>query len=108
MTSSPDDHLDALLGEALAPSQSPPDRAFVARVDLAVAEADRYRAVRSAMRRQIGSEALAVSALAGSLVTVAQVPQLRIALAQAPSLAWPALLALLLFWILVRGRGALA
>jgi hypothetical protein len=99
---------DALLAGALAPPEGPADRAFVARVDLAVAEAERYRVVRAAMRRQLVSEALAVAAVGGSLATVAQVPGIRAALADAPSLAWPAVLALLLFWMFVRGRGALA
>jgi hypothetical protein len=95
---------DALLREALAPPERPADARFVRRVDLAVAEAERYRLWRARMLRQLTSEALAVAALAGSLACVAQVPELRAALAQTPELAWPALLLLLLFWLMIRTR----
>jgi hypothetical protein len=100
-----DTELDVLLSEALAPPAGPADRGFVAKVDRAVAEADRYRKWRAGLRRQLASEALALAAVGGSLVSVAQVAEVREALSAAPGLAWPALLSLLLFWMLVRGRG---
>ena len=99
-----DAELDALLQAALAPPERPADRGFVVRVDRAVVEAERYRRTRARLRRQLATEALALGAVAASLVLVAQVPQVGALLDQAPGLAWTGLLALLLFWMLVRGR----
>jgi hypothetical protein len=102
-----DAQLDAMLGRALAPPERPVDTAFVARVEREVAEFERYRRWRAALRRRLVSEGLAAAALAGSLVFLAQVPELRAILVQAPGLGWPAVLGLLLFWVLiVRGRPA--
>jgi hypothetical protein len=97
--------LDRLLREALAPPERASDRAFVVRVERAVAEAERYRRWRAALLRQLGGEAMALAAVAGSLLVIAQAPAVRDALDSAPGLAWSALLALLLFWMLLRGRG---
>jgi sterol desaturase/sphingolipid hydroxylase (fatty acid hydroxylase superfamily) len=102
-----DAQFDALLGAAFAPPERPADTAFVARVEREVAEFERYRRWRAALARRLVSEGLAAAALAGSLIFLAQVPELRAMLVQAPGLAWPAVLALLLFWMLiVRGRPA--
>ncbi|HEY0414593.1 MAG TPA: hypothetical protein VGD66_15780 [Allosphingosinicella sp.] len=100
-----DADFDALLREALAPPGRPADRGFVLGVERAVAEAERYRRWRSALVRQFVTEGLAVGAIAGSLAFIAQVPEVRGALDQAPGLMWSALLSLFLFWLLVRGRG---
>jgi hypothetical protein len=100
-----DPEFDALLHTALAPPERPIDAGFVARVDRAVAEGERYRRRRASLLRQLGSEALAVAALGASLVYVAQAPAVQSALATTPELVWPALLSLLLLWILMRGRG---
>lgn len=105
MTDRDDAELDRLLREALAPSEGPADRGFVLRVDRAVAEAERYRRWRARLLRELASEALAVGAAAASLGFVAQVSAVREALDRAPGLGLPAILALLLFWWLVRGRG---
>lgn len=104
-----DTALDLLLREVLAPPERPADRGFVVRVDQAVAEAERYRRWRAGLVRQLVTEALALAAVAGSLVFVSQVPEVSEALAATPGLIWPAVLALFLVWMLVRGRrGALA
>lgn len=100
-----DSELDSLLRAALAPPEGPADRAFVVRVDRAVAEAERYRRWRAGLRRQLVTEALALGAVGGSLAFIAQVPEVREALDRAPGLAWSALLAMFLIWMLVRGRG---
>lgn len=102
-----DAELDALLQAALTPPERPADRHFVVRVDRAVAEAERYRLWRARLRRQLATEGLALGAVAASLAFVAQVPEVGALLDRAPGLAWPALLALLLFWMLVRGRSNL-
>jgi hypothetical protein len=100
---------EALLKKEFAPPAGPADRAFVARVDQAVAEADLYRRVRRRILNQLATEALAVAAIAASLAFVARIPQIRDALTRTPELAWPAVLLLLLFWLLLRGRaGAFA
>jgi hypothetical protein len=104
-----DPEFDSLLSEMLAPPEGPADRGFVLRVERAVAEAERFRRRRSAVRGQIASEGLAVAAVAASFAFVAQVPDVARLLAAAPGLSWAALLALLLVWMLVRGReGVLA
>jgi hypothetical protein len=92
---------DAMLAEALAPPDRAADRAFVALVDGAVAESERYRRQRAGLRRQLGGEMLALAALAGSIAVIARIPDVRAALAEAPNLAWPALLSLLIFWVAV-------
>jgi hypothetical protein len=102
---SDDPELNRLLGAALAPPEGPADRGFVLRVERAVAEAERYRRRRAALLRQLASEAMAMGAVAASLAFLAQAPQLRDALERAPELGWVALPAMLLFWMLVRGRG---
>ena len=109
MTQMDDRQLDSLLSAALAPPEGPADRDFVVWVDRAIAESERYRRWRAALRRQLVTEALALGAVAGSLALIAQVPEVGTALARAPGLIWPVLLAILLFWTLVRGRsGAFA
>ena len=100
-----DGEFDRLLSEALAPPKRGADRTFVVRVEQAVAEAERYQRWRSRLGWQLASEGLALAAVAGSLAFIARAPPVRAALAEAPGLAWSALLALLLFWFLVRGRG---
>jgi hypothetical protein len=101
---------DALLAETLAPPQRPVDAAFVARVDRAVLESERYRRWRANLWRQLAGELLALGALAASLVAIGQVPDVRTALAEAPTAAWPALLSLIMLWLLVTRQrpGALA
>lgn len=97
--------LDALLRDGLAPPAGPPDRAFVARVEKAVAEAEHARLWRARVAPQMVTEGIALAAAMGGLAFIARAPALRAAFARAPELAWPALLALLLFWMLIRGRG---
>jgi hypothetical protein len=97
--------LDALLAGALAPAERSPDRRFVARVDRAIAEVERYRSARARLLRRLASEALAIGALAASLAVLARAPAVRQALVEAPSLAWPLLLSVLVLWVIVsRGR----
>ncbi len=105
MTDIDDLGLDLLLGEALAPPERPADRSFVLRVERAVAEAERFRRRRAGLLRQIGTEALALGAVASSLGYIAQAPHVREALERAPELGWLTLPVLFLFWALVRGRG---
>jgi hypothetical protein len=100
---------EALLKEELTPLEGPADRIFLARIGHAVVEAELYRRARRRILGQLGTEALAVGALAASLAFVARIPEIREALTRTPELAWPAILLLLLFWMLLRGKpGALA
>ena len=96
-----DDGLDAMLAEALTPPKREKDAGFIARVDRAVVERERYLRKRSALRRQLGGEMLALAALGGSIALIARIPDVRIAMAEAPVPAWSALLSLLLFWLVV-------
>jgi hypothetical protein len=96
-----DSAFDAMLAEALAPPKRDRDPGFVAKVDRAVVERERYLRQRSALRRQLGGEMLALAALGGSIALLARIPDVSEALAEAPILAWPALLSLLLFWLVV-------
>ncbi len=43
-------------------------------------------------------------ALAGSLALIAQVPAVRAALVELPFVAWPALMSLLVLWLIVMRR----
>ena len=93
--------LDGLLAAELSPPEGSADMVFVARVDRTLAEAERYRAARAALTRQMGTEALAVGSVAASLGFLVQLPELNAALSAAPGLAWTALLALTLVWLLM-------
>ena len=94
-----DDPFDALLGNALAPRARPADGLFVARVQAAVAEAERFRRWRRRALRQVGSEALILFGLAGAAFTLARIPIAQQLLAEAPFAA-PALGGLLLLgWL---------
>ncbi len=97
----PDSAFDAILAEALAPPARDKDLGFIARVDRAVIERERYLRQRGALRRQLGGEMLALAALGGSVALLARIPDVSEALAEAPTLAWPALLSLILFWVAV-------
>ncbi len=97
----PDSAFDAILAEALAPPARDKDPGFIARVDRAVIERERYLRQRGALRRQLGGEMLALAALGGSVALLARIPDVSEALAEAPTLAWPALLSLILFWVAV-------
>ena len=100
--------LDVLLGQALRLEDRPPDLAFAARVDAAVAEAERYRRWRAGMMRQLAGELLALAGLTGGVAVLAHAPGVGEALAGAPGLVWPALLSLLLLWMtLIRGPSRL-
>ena len=93
------DPLDALLGNALGPPTRRADRLFVARVQAAVAEAERFRRWRRRALRQVGSEALTLVGLAGAAFTLARIPVAQQLLAGVP-FATPTLGALLLLgWL---------
>jgi hypothetical protein len=97
----PDAAFDAMLAEALAPPRRDQDLAFMAKVDRAIVERQRYLRQRAALRRQLGGEMLALAALGGSVFLLSRIPDVSAALAEAPTLAWPALLSLVLFWLAV-------
>lgn len=101
---------DALLKAELAPREGPADMAFVTRVDRTIVEAELYRASRAALKRQLGTELLAIAAIGGSLAILSQAPAVRETLSAAPGLGWTALLGLMLVWLLIiRSRaGSLA
>lgn len=96
-----DSAFDAMLAEALAPPERGKDPGFIAKVDRAVVERERYLRKRSALRRQLGGEMLALAALGASIALISRIPDVRIAMAEAPIPAWSALLSLLLFWLVV-------
>ncbi len=94
-----DDPFDALLGNALAPPVRPADGMFVARVQAAIAEAERFRRWRRRALRKVGSEALILLGLAGAAFTLARIPVAQQLLDSVP-LAAPALGGLLLLgWL---------
>lgn len=94
-----DDDFDSLLGSVLAPPQRAPDHAFVARIDAAVAEAERFRAWRRRALRRAGSEALVLLALAGAAATLARAPGLAETLAAAPFAVPAAVGAVFVAWL---------
>jgi hypothetical protein len=97
--------LDQLLGKELALGERPVDAAFVARVDHGIAELERYRLRRTGLLRRLTGDVFSIGALGGSLALIAQAPEVRGALVEAPLVAWPALLSLLVFWIVLpRGK----
>ena len=104
-----DDPFDALLSDALAPPVRLPDQTFVARAHTAIAEAERFRRWRRRALRQIASEALVLTGLAGAAITLAEIPAVGEVLGGAP-LAIPAATGLLLIAWLALGqpRGARA
>jgi len=69
-----DDPFDAFLADALAPPVRTPDTGFAARVGVAIAEAERFRAWRRRALRRLGSEALILFGLAGAAMTLARAP----------------------------------
>lgn len=100
-----DQAFDALLAQELAVPERAPDRAFVARVDRAVAEAQRYRRWRTRLVRDLIGEGLTFAAMAGSFAMLSRAPGLSDALPDAPGMIWPLAFALLLVWMASR-RGA--
>ena len=94
-----DDEFDALLAETFAPPRRGPDRAFVARIGAAVAEAERFRAWRRRALRRLGSEALVLLALAGAAATLARDPGVAEALAASPFAIPAAVGALFIAWL---------
>jgi hypothetical protein len=93
--------LDEILARELAIADRPPDHVFVAKVDHAVAEWQRYRRWRADLWRNLAGEMVSIAALGGSLAVIAEVPEVRAALSESPTVAWPALLSILLFWLVV-------
>ncbi len=102
-----DRELDALLHQALAPPSGAADPGFVAGVDRAVAEVERFRRWKAGLRRRLVSEGLTISALGGSLAFIVRAPPVGEALVAAPGLLWSAGLSLVLLWVMVRGRSGL-
>ena len=98
-----DDPFDALLSDALAPPVRLPDQTFVARAHTAISEAERFRRWRRRALRQIASEALVLTGLAGAAITLAQIPAVGEVLGGAP-LAIPAAAGLLLVAWLALGQ----
>jgi hypothetical protein len=96
--------LDKLLRDGLAPPAGPPDSAFVARVNMAVTRADQDGFWRARVVPQLVTEGVALAAVVGSLALITRIPEAGAALAQTPGLAWPVLLSLLVFWVLIRGH----
>ena len=91
---------EALLADTLAPPAATPDRAFVARVDRALAEAERYREARRRLWRGLSRDGAAVASLAASFAILIRIPQIGAMTTQAPTLAAVALGWLLLLWIM--------
>lgn len=99
-----DRKFDALLGEALAPDARAPDRLFVARIQSAVAETERFRRWRRRALHQLGSEALILGAIAGAALTLAHAPLWQIVFAQVPFAAPAAIGAMILLWLALAPR----
>ncbi|HEV2866748.1 MAG TPA: hypothetical protein VGX37_09545 [Allosphingosinicella sp.] len=97
-----DEAFAALLAAELAPPERGVDEPFVARVALAVVEAERYRRWRRRIAGQLIGEAMVLAALAASLAIIARAEAVQAVLAEAPELAWPAALPLLLIWLITR------
>ena len=100
-----DQALEALLRAGLAPPSREPDAAFVAGVDAAVAEAERYRRWRTRFRRQLTTDLLTFGGIAGAFATLSRAPAVNEMLARTPALAWSIPMLLLLGWLTLN-RGA--
>ena len=62
-----------ILADALTPTPRLPDQGFAARVRLAVAEEERYRAWRTAALKRLGSDALILLGLTGPAIGAARI-----------------------------------
>lgn len=97
--------MDELIAGQLALVERSPDESFVAKVDHAVLEWQRYRRWRASLWRQLVSEGLSIATLGGSLAVITQAPTVRLALVEMPMTIWPALISLLLLWVIVARGG---
>jgi hypothetical protein len=94
--------LKRIAGDASAePPARSADRDFAARVGVAVAEAERFRAWRRRALRRLAGDALILVALAGAVLTAASAPAIAPVLADI-SLAAPAAASLVLvLWLVL-------
>lgn len=96
---------EALLRQEIVPPERPPDRAFVARIDSAVAQEAWFREWRARILRELSGEVLGLASVVGALAFAARAPGVREAIGGAPELAGTAvLLLILLAWLLIRGK----
>lgn len=87
------------LFEALAPVERPVDAGFVSRVELRIAELERYRRWRTQRVRALVAELLAAAAIGTSLAFISQAPGAAAALGSQPTLIWTGSLIMLLCWL---------
>lgn len=94
----PDRRLDELF-EALAPVERAADSAFVSRVELRIAELERYRLWRARKVRRLATDALATAAIGAAVAFISLAPSAAAGLGTEPGLTSAGLLAMLLCWL---------
>ncbi|HEY0116849.1 MAG TPA: hypothetical protein VGB54_14135 [Allosphingosinicella sp.] len=102
MNARDDNQLDELLWRGLKLDYRAPDSGFVARVDRAILERERYRRLKSAMSRRLVSDLVGLAAVLASVVVLSFAPGLRDALANMELWPWAGLLSLLVLWLATR------
>lgn len=96
--SDPDRLLDDLF-HALAPDERPADPAFVARIELKIAELERYRLWRSRMVRRLVADGLAIAAVGTAVAFVSMTPAGTVELPAEPGLLSAGTIVMLLCWL---------
>jgi hypothetical protein len=94
----PDRLLDELF-DALAPEERPADPAFVSRVEIRIAELERYRLLRSRMARRLATDAAATAAIGAAAAFVSLAPSSAAGLGAEPNLISAGLLVMLVCWL---------
>lgn len=99
MTEADPNRLMGELFDALAPVERPVDPAFVSRVELRIAEIERYRLWRARRVRRLAKDGLGTAAIAAAAAFVSLVPSEPVQLGSEPSLVSAGLLVMLLCWL---------
>lgn len=95
--------LDELLAETLSIEQRPADLAFASKVELRIAELERYRRWRTKMVHRFMTQLVAVAAIGGALALISQIPDRALTMAAQPVPVWPGLLIMLTCWLALTG-----
>ena len=102
------DDFDLKLHDALKLEPRPRDLHFASRVNLAIAEQERYLAWRRRAMRKFTGEAACALAIGGALLTLTQMPALYDALEGMNLVAWFGVLALPILWIAINSNRSFA
>ena len=85
---------DDFLGEALAPPERDPDRAFVARVHARVLLHEAIRAQRQSALQRLSLQLIALLAVVAAFILLSQSPDVAAFVAESPAIVLTALIAL--------------